>query len=365
MAPPLGIIITVSVLVAAGIACYENPHVREWIDQSRRKIAVALHSLGDEVAPRPPKRPRWDDPSMREDDSEEAAEKRRQARQEILERGKILEEKRRKSVNSETVNPSQSFDTLVDKDGSLLQPKAGPETQQQQATTTATELQSQDGLLTRRHEPPSGQPVDLLAQLESNMQSTFQMGPLRRRSSDASSATLSESHASASLINLTPASTVPDRDPNISTPASDRDHPDLLSRTEYFSPAASVSLSHTLSPAPPALAAVSTSSSVSEDSNYYYAHPSNPNPNPFADPISPSPSAQLRSQLLQRHEMASPSPQPPSSAPSIVGSEMEHIYVEDGDGDTDTDNGVLSEFEDGIRTPGSVWTEVESVVSEQ
>lgn len=51
LAKSLGIIIAASVLVAAGIAIYESPQVRQWVDQSRRKIAVALHSLGDDIQP--------------------------------------------------------------------------------------------------------------------------------------------------------------------------------------------------------------------------------------------------------------------------------------------------------------------------
>ena len=48
-----GLIIAATIVVAAGIAIYESPHVRAWVDQSRRKLAVALHTLGDEVEPRP------------------------------------------------------------------------------------------------------------------------------------------------------------------------------------------------------------------------------------------------------------------------------------------------------------------------
>lgn len=64
-----GIIIAASVLVAAGIAIYENPQVRQWVDQSRRKIAVALHSLGDDVQPR--------HPGESCDDSDDARQRRR------------------------------------------------------------------------------------------------------------------------------------------------------------------------------------------------------------------------------------------------------------------------------------------------
>lgn len=50
----VGIIIAASIVVAAGIALYESPQVRQWVDQSRRKLAVALHSLGDDIQPRRP-----------------------------------------------------------------------------------------------------------------------------------------------------------------------------------------------------------------------------------------------------------------------------------------------------------------------
>ncbi|KZF23415.1 hypothetical protein L228DRAFT_237987 [Xylona heveae TC161] len=46
-----GIIIAASVLVTAGIVLYENPHVREWCEVTRRKVALALHHLADEINP--------------------------------------------------------------------------------------------------------------------------------------------------------------------------------------------------------------------------------------------------------------------------------------------------------------------------
>ncbi|KAI9695074.1 MAG: hypothetical protein M1820_008936 [Bogoriella megaspora] len=45
-----GIIIATSILLAAGVALYEtNPQLRAWLDNSRRKIALALHNLGNEI----------------------------------------------------------------------------------------------------------------------------------------------------------------------------------------------------------------------------------------------------------------------------------------------------------------------------
>src|SRR6202000_1737137 len=117
MSPPVGIIITVTVLVAASIAAYENPQVRAWLDRTRHKIAMGLHSLGDEIGPRPRPRPRRTstDISMHEEKGEMAEERRRQAIAEIMERGRIMEERRKRRRTSEETEapPSPTFDSLV------------------------------------------------------------------------------------------------------------------------------------------------------------------------------------------------------------------------------------------------------------
>jgi len=75
-----GIIILSSVLLAAGFAVYDNPQVREWADQTRRKIALVLHSLGDEIATTPA--------AASAENVEDEDERRRQARQELMERNR-------------------------------------------------------------------------------------------------------------------------------------------------------------------------------------------------------------------------------------------------------------------------------------
>ena len=138
-----GLLLSLSLLFAAGLAAYENPHVRQWIDESRRKVAIALHSLGDEVAPNPSEpREASPDASTREDEDAEAVERRRRARQEILERGRILEE-RRKSRQAST-GKAKSFDDLVDKDGNL-------KVEQPSATSTSAEPQAEELGLRNRH----------------------------------------------------------------------------------------------------------------------------------------------------------------------------------------------------------------------
>ncbi|KAL8966620.1 MAG: hypothetical protein Q9183_003288 [Haloplaca sp. 2 TL-2023] len=140
-----GIIVSISLLVAAGLAVYENPQVKQWVDENRRKIAFALHNLGDDFDPYShSRRNSSQDASTREYDTAEAVERRRQARQEILERGRRMEERRRSKQAGSA--KSRSFDDLVDGEGNL-------KTDATQATSSAAEPKAgQSGLRNRNHE---------------------------------------------------------------------------------------------------------------------------------------------------------------------------------------------------------------------
>ncbi|KAK6000305.1 hypothetical protein QM012_003937 [Aureobasidium pullulans] len=46
-----GILISLSILAAVGIAVYENPQVKEWVEEQRRKIIEFLRTFGDELDP--------------------------------------------------------------------------------------------------------------------------------------------------------------------------------------------------------------------------------------------------------------------------------------------------------------------------
>lgn len=100
--------------MAAGIAVYESPQFRRWVQQSRRKIAVALYNLGDEIHPRTAA---FEDISMTEETGEAAEERRRRAREEIEQRRQFNQSRRRRSTPS--TSAAVSFDTLVNQDGTL------------------------------------------------------------------------------------------------------------------------------------------------------------------------------------------------------------------------------------------------------
>lgn len=110
----VGIIVTVSVLVAAGVAVYQSPQFQQWVTTSRRKIALALHNLGDEI--QPGDQIVREDISMTEEAGDAAEERRRIARADIMKRGVLLESRRKARESQE---PLGSFDTLVDNDGNL------------------------------------------------------------------------------------------------------------------------------------------------------------------------------------------------------------------------------------------------------
>lgn len=112
----VGIIIGVAALVAAGIAVYESPQFRRWVDNSRRKLAMTLHNLGDEVDPGEADSLYRHDISMTEEPGPAAEDRRRIAREEIQRRRSFLEERHKKRSNSSL----GTFDTLVDDRGHLL-----------------------------------------------------------------------------------------------------------------------------------------------------------------------------------------------------------------------------------------------------
>ncbi|KAI9816219.1 MAG: hypothetical protein M1827_001820 [Pycnora praestabilis] len=129
-----GLIIAASVLVAAGIAVYENPQVRQWVDQSRRKIAIALHSLGDELHPQ-------------SSDAGPDDDERRKQREELLYWNRVRDEQKRKQQGHKR-RSNTSFDDLVNEDGKLKEETF--------SRTTAVDEYGEEGSLRRRTEGVRG-----------------------------------------------------------------------------------------------------------------------------------------------------------------------------------------------------------------
>lgn len=294
---------TVSVLVAAGVAVYNSPQFQEWMSSSRRKLAVALHNLGDEINPRDSP---GDDISMTEEASEAAEERRRIARAEILRRASLLEALHNRSQDPN--RPLDSFDTLVDKDGNLI---------------LARDVQAQvDGDIAQSSAIDTGsqQPVrrginkDILEGIN-----TGESGLLL----DVSSETLSH-HPSESDLQFTPTSEAPG---------------DLL-----FDPFAGSPIR--------ARSPISASSHTEGNDEYYYTHP-----HPASNDAQQSDlESDLGGSAHGNNTQHGTSP-----TPSTAGSfSYVHELTDAASDGTQSEFGVHSI---GIATPAS-WSEVGSVVSD-
>lgn len=125
-----GAIVVISVAVAAAIAVYESPQARQFAEDVRRRIAIALHSLGDEINPNPPSQPpRFNRPEDAEGFMQSSAEpgvdadeesKRRQREELMYWNAVHLEklEKEKKLAAARPVNASRgsSFDDFLQQD---------------------------------------------------------------------------------------------------------------------------------------------------------------------------------------------------------------------------------------------------------
>ncbi|KAJ5301282.1 hypothetical protein PENANT_c023G06831 [Penicillium antarcticum] len=302
-----GIIITVSVLVAAGIAVYESPQFKQWVTTSRRKIALALHNLGDEIQPRELAR---EDISMSEEVGEVAEERRRIARAEIMRRGTLMES-RRKAQSDQALG---SFDTLVDGDGNLrtTQDSAGtPSSAEGSANSTGVDIVTSEAV--RR----GGKQ----AQVDSSYMERD------RLHLDIPSAPASN-HPSESIIQFTPTSEAPDQD-------------------SLFDP---------FSPSSPLSASGSSGSSHTEDhQQLYYAHPHSAVNNTYQHDLLAELDDFGHGNAQSAHDF--------SAAPSTTGT-FSHVGGFNGE----TSNGTLSDLGgrsvDGAATPAS-WSEVGSVISSE
>ncbi|GFF47355.1 hypothetical protein IFM60648_02139 [Aspergillus lentulus] len=318
-----GIIITVAALVAAGIAVYESPQFREWMNNSRRKIALALHNLGDEIQPRDsPSSPR-EDISMTEEVGPAAEERRRIAREEIQKRAAALEERRKRCQGG----LFGSFDALVDDNGNLLRPDSREPTDSTLANSTAVDLPSSQLVHRGAKEPDASASV-------SEIRPADTMTDSDKLHLDIPST----GHRSASLVDLTPTSD----DTDIDIFASTGDKSEETERSVLTSVTDQEGMS--------------ASSHTEEGSQTIYEHPE-------ASLIDSN--RELRSPFSDLSELNTTGfgQQERSSTPSTSDS-FSHVYESADDATSDGTLSDLGRSIDGVATPAS-WSEVGSVVSNE
>ncbi|KAG0154884.1 hypothetical protein PDIDSM_456 [Penicillium digitatum] len=302
-----GLIITVSVIVAAGIAVCESPKFQQWVTTSRRKIALALHNLGDEMQPQDIALRQ--DISMTEETGEIAEERRRIARAEIMRRKTLLESRRKTSQPGQS---HKSFDTLVDNEGNLLKPKdleydVQPN-EESTANSTGVDLETLEPLRRGANK------------IEAEPSTTLGRNQLHV---DIPSSTLSI-HSSESIVPFTPGPETPERG----------------SLFDPFSPNSPLS--------------VSGSSHTEDPQQVFFSHPDVPNNRTYEhDHLAELDGFGYAS--IQSHDDI-------LAAPSTTGS-FSHV----GGFEDDTSDGILSDFDGrsigGVATPA--WSDVGSVISNE
>jgi hypothetical protein len=378
------------VLVAAGIAFYENEHIREFILNYRRKLAIALHSLGDEINPSSQSR------NTTDDDPEAAAEARRRRREEIvrLNRLEMIRQAREEGIavdldelvklgeaeagaeeskataQPSTADRSRSFDALVGADGTLRQ----PEMSQASGVDNGPSTMRHRGVGARGFGPEaaSANPFDDEAQVlfdremigssvhsdvpRSSRETTRTLSPVSAEPMDTESQYFSEDEMDAQIeeairrsmqdqtVNKNPANQEPEEaDPPISVPQS-------TESSYYYAPPPNVHQ-------PPA-SAQSLYSSAMEAMMQANLH------QPLADDADDecaTPSGTL-----------TPMEGGQSTAASLVGSQAEdvgrlsdfHSMADDDEMDARSEATSEAFSMLGASTPGS-WTDVESEVDDE
>lgn len=304
-----GLIITVSVLVAAGIAVYESPQFQQWVSTSRRKIALALHNLGDEIQPQDIAM--REDISMTEEAGEVAEERRRIARAEIMRRGTLLDSRRKANQPGQ---PHDSFDALVDKEGNLRK----NEDREINALTNRGLAANSTGVNLGTSEP--------LRRGGKHIEADYSTTLGRNNLHVDIPLSASSNHPSESMVQFTPTSEAHEGD----------------SLFDPFSPNSPLS--------------ASGSSHTADHQQVFYAHPD-------AATNETHEHSHLAELDSFSHESVQQSHHDISSAPSTTGS-FSHV----GGFDDSTSDGTISDLGGrsvgGVATPAS-WSEVGSVISDE
>lgn len=290
------------------------------MNNSRRKIALALHNLGDEILPRESTSPLREDISMMEEAGPAAEERRRIAREEIQQRAAALEERRKRGQGG----VFGSFDALVDENGNLLGSDSRKAAASTIANSTAVDLPSSQLVHRGVKEPDVSASVSEIRQADAvtdNDELHLEIPSTGNRS--------------ASLVDLTPTSD----DTDIDFFASTSDKSEEAERSVVSSPKDQEGMS---------------SSSHTEEGSIIYEHPESSlidSNREFRSPFSDL--SELNTTGFEQQDR--------SSTPSTADS-FSHVYESAEDATSDGTLSDLGRSMDGVATPAS-WSEVGSVVS--
>ncbi len=357
-----GAIIVVTVVAAAAIAVYESPEVRQFAEECRRRIAIALHSLGDEINPRSQsesQQPRYNRPEDAEGFLQSSAEtgveadeaSRRRQREELMYWNQIRLEKiqKEKEQNKEQNSTrGSSFDDFLHEDQSA---EKGTYIYNSGADVYGD---AEEGLIRRRREGVRG--LDRGAAFANPFADENQIEIDEQRVNDRSLMSPEHSELSEDLYGAS--DDIKHDRKNTDTLAHEEQLVDVSEPTTL--PALGELVSEIASyPTIPELPTNGDAYMTGQDGESAYASihawADNSHHASFYSPLPVTPAAPLS--VASEPEFLDGQVTPTDSA-SMAGS-GEDVGRDDASSVAD----VMSEDGDGMNTPGS-WTEVGSVVSE-
>lgn len=373
-------VIVASVAVAAAIAIYESPELQRMANDLRRRIALALHSLGDGVLPENPNgqpmfnRPEDAEGFLQSGEVDADDETRRRQREELLywnalklsqelEKHTAENEKRKSLSRSAT-----TFDEMLEED------KSADEKGTYVFNTGADVWNNEEGLVRRRGAPEGvrGLSASLYANpfadengIDYDEMEESQLAPekdeVMSMSQDIYNATPREppaTLASPPSGTMSPecSESMPDLIPTDQTPAH-----------EEFAQTKSVSSGETSSePAQEEYMTAGQARSAELNDAYAsiqaWAQQQQSGVGSFYSPLPVTPNAPLSE--MSDGELISEGQMTPTDSASVAGSGIDITHEAASQNGSSKYYDVMSEDEDGIATPAHSWTEVGSVISE-
>lgn len=376
-------VIVASVAVAAAIAIYESPELQRMANDLRRRIAIALHSLGDGVLPEDSNgqplfnRPEDAEGFLQTGEMDADDETRRRQREELLywNAMKLSQELEKHTAENEKrkglSRSATTFDEILEED------KTADEKGTYVFNTGAEVWNNDEGLVRRRgaSEGVRGLNASLYANpfadengIDYDEMVESQLAPekdeVMSMSQDIYNAT--PQTMPASLASPPPSGTM--------SPESSKPIPALIPVDsspldhEEFSQTKSVSQGETASE-PVEEEYMTAGQAHSQDLNDAYAsiqawaqQQQQSGVGSFYSPLPMTPNAPLSE--MSDGELVSEGQLTPTDSASVAGSGIDVANEASSQNGSSKYYDVMSEDEDGIATPAHSWTEVGSVVSE-
>lgn len=382
-------IIVASMAAAAAIAIYESPELQRMANDLRRRIALALHSLGDNVQPENANgeplfnRPEDADGFLQSGEVDADDDTRRRQREELLywnalKLSQELEKQTNENEKRKTVSRSATtFDEILDEG------KSSKEKSTFVFNTGADVRTNEEGLVRRRGAPEGvrGLNSTLYANpfadengIDYDEMEDSQIAPekdeVMSMSQDIYNATPREAPAElASPPSRTMSPEYPQTLPEFD-PQSLLDSVSVDTKPEHqeFSQTKSVSQGESAPESTAEEEFMTPGEARSQEVNEAYAsiqawaQQQQSGVGSFYSPLPVTPTAALSE--MSEGELVSEGQITPTDSASVAGSGIDVANEAESQNGSAQNYGVMSEDEDGMATPAHSWSEVGSVISE-